>query len=332
MKIRGVTLGFALICLATVALAEPAEKAAQHFAEGNALLAQADFEGALRAYKAAVEADPDNDDYRAQAALLRRAMKLRETLDEEVDRAKWAAKARGLYTFYMQNNVIGEAVALANKVHAQQQTAESAAMLARARLAAGENAAAADELRALPESQRDAEVRVLLGLALAREGQTAEAEGLLEQLELPPEPRWPLLFDLARAHARLGHRDPALGYLTRCFENTPPSWLDTLKQQARTSDDFAGLHGTPAFAKALRTASKVKGGCGGCGGKAGGCKKSCSHTDKSTCDKEKKEGCAGAQKSGCTGAGHKADGGKCQGRDQTGPKHPCGGKNKDDRP
>ena len=264
---REMKLGLAAVCAAifvTAALAGPRRDAAVKFAEGKALLAEGDFAAAMKAYTAAAKADPDNPDYRVQAMLVRRVIKLREKLDTQKDPEKWLGDARSLYAFYRENEIHTEALAIALKVHAEEASADSAAMLARARLALNRNAEAVQTLGSVPQEQVTAEVRVLMGVALARQGTKGQADLILEDLEQPPEVGSQVLFDLACLHSLLGRSDDAVAVLIRCFENTPAHELEQVQARAKQSEDFAALRGTPAFATALTTNSKIKAGCGGC--------------------------------------------------------------------
>jgi tetratricopeptide (TPR) repeat protein len=288
MTLRTVVLCLALACVAASATAAPAgpkEDAAGKFAEGNTLLAKGDFEGALRAYSIAAKTDPDSAEYRSQAMLLRRAMQVRQTLDTLKDQEKWLSTARALYSFYYDYEVFAEALSLALKVHAKEMSGESAAMVARTRLALGMNAEAFAGLRGLSPKQVTPEVCVLTGIALARRDQTAEARAVLEDFEEPKEAAGALWFDLARLHALLGNTDDALRMLGCCFENTSPGRIERMRTAARCSEDFAGLRDNPGFAPALATESKIKGGC--CAGRTpGSCKASCSEKQQSECAKK----------------------------------------------
>lgn len=288
MTLRSVVLCLALACVAASATAAPAgskEDAASKFAEGNTLLAKGDFERALRAYSVAAKTDPDSPEYRSQAMLLRRAIKVRQTLDTLKDQEKWLSSARALYSFYYDHEVFAEALALALKVYAKEMSGESAAMVARTRLVLNMNAEAVAGLRGLSLKQVTPEVHVLTGIALARQDRTTEARAVFEDFEEPKELAGVLWFDLARLHALLGNADDALRALGCCFENTSPGRIEKMRATARRSEDFAGLRDNPGFAPALATESKIKGGC--CAGRTpGSCKASCGDKQQSECAKK----------------------------------------------
>ena len=294
MMLRAVTLAVVVTCAALLsgsALAGP-QDAVDQFAEGNALLAQADFEAALKAYTAAAQADPDNSEYRMQATLVRRVIKIRQTLDELKDDPKWLTTAKALYTFYVDNKVHGEALAIATQINAQEGSPESAALLARARLAQGMNAAAAEGLRSVAPDKVNAELRVLLGLALGRQGQTAAARELLTKIEEPTPTGCSYLYDLACLHALAGDRDQAVKVLTAYLENTPPSRLEAARQRVRKSNDLAALRNHSGFATALAVQSKVAESKCSSGPSCG----ECPHRAK--CGNSGKTGCKGRAKQG----------------------------------
>ena len=207
------------------------DDAAGKFAEGNALLAKADFEGALAAVRCRGKADPENTEYRMKGMLVRRVMKMREGLDR-LDDEKWLQASTALYYFYQDNGVSSEALAMAEKIHAKQNNAESATMLARSQLAMGKNDEALASLSSLPKDKTCATTCVLTCLCLARQGKTAEAKAMCADIHEPEEPDGEFLYDLACLRAALGDSEDAMGALKRCFECTPPGRLPLVKECA----------------------------------------------------------------------------------------------------
>jgi tetratricopeptide (TPR) repeat protein len=266
------------------AWAGSADRAAQLSSEGSTLLAKADFDGALKAYAQAAKADPENEGYRQQYALVRRISKMRKGIDKERNPEKWETNARALRSFYYENEIYAEALALDRQFHARLNTAESAGMLAETELALGMNGEAAELLSGLDEQQASPHTRTLLGIALARQGKLDEARALAPEC-VPPDGAGPApYFDLARLRALLGESSPALETLARSFELTLPSRLEALKTKAKTCPDFAALATGPDFAKALETPSKIKeSDCSG----GSSCGK-CPHRAK--CSKQKSKG------------------------------------------
>ncbi len=239
----------------SAALAGPAE-AAQKFSQGQELLAKADFTAALKAYNAASKADGANDVYRQATAVLKRVIKLRKGLDK-VTGPEWVLDADALLAFYLDNKVFSEALPLARGLHAKLDTPESAVLLARTELALDLNANAAKHLEAIEASDRTPEVRVLLGLALARQGTLADAKAAIADLTPPEGASGTLLFELACVQARVGQTAPALATLTRSLEQTPPSQLAAAQARTKACEDLATLKTEADFAKVLATESKV---------------------------------------------------------------------------
>ena len=280
------------------ARADSREDAAKLLTDGKVLLAKADFDGALRAYEAAMQADPKNDEYRQECSVLRRIMKIRGKLDEQKDAEKWEATARSLRAFYYDNDIYGDALVLDQQVHAKLSTAESAAMLAETQLELGKNAEAAALLGGLNDNKMTPQARVLLGIAWARQKKLDEAREAAGKLPKPDEAGPGLLFDMARLASLTGDQKKAAELLTQCFEATPPSRLEGFNAYAKQCKDLAGLVGTDAFAKVLKIESKVpeskcSGGtsCGKCpmrGGCSSGKDGKPGAGEKGSCPNEKK--------------------------------------------
>lgn len=240
---------------ATAALAGP-DDAAERFAEGRKLLVEGDIDGALKAFVAATKADPKNDAYRQKAALVQRIAKMRRGLDK-LEGTDWLTTADALHAFYCENGVLAEANVLASRIHAKVGTPASAAKAARAKLALGLNAEAAKLMQTLDPDERTPETRVLLSIALARQGLASAAKAAMADLVPPEGASHGLLLEFACAYAGLGQTTDAVKMLTRSFEQTPPSQLEAAKGRAKESPDLAALRTDAAFIKALATKSKV---------------------------------------------------------------------------
>lgn len=302
MKLRTSTVCMAVVALlisASFARADSGADAAKLFTEGRALLAKADFDGALRAYEAALQADPKNEEYRMECSILRRVMKIREKLDDQKEVEKWASTARSLRAYYYDNDIYSEALVLDQQVHARLKTAESAAMLAETQLELGKNAEAAALLEGLSSDKLTPQARVLLGIAWARQDQLDEARHAADELPKTNDAGPGLLFDMARLASLTGEQKKAAELLTCCFEATPPSRLEGFKAYAKQCKDLVALVKTDAFAAVLKTESKVpeskcSGGtsCGKCPlrGGCGSGKDAKGGTDgKGSCPNEKKD-------------------------------------------
>jgi len=275
-RLRTIVGSFVVVALvwSGLAWAGPAEDAAKSFSQGNDLLAKADFDAALKAYATAARTDGSKNDYRQQYSLLRRVISLREALATEKNAGKWETTARALREFYHANKVYSEALSLDQQIHAKLDSAESAIMLAQSQLAADKNEDAEKLLSGLNEKKITAHSRVLLAVAMARQGKVDQAKPVLEKCLLTKDDQAnpTLLFDQARAKTLVGDSDGALAALSRSLEMTRPSQLEATRLYAKNSKDFEKIAQGPGFATALKTESKVKeSGCSG-GASCGSCK------------------------------------------------------------
>jgi tetratricopeptide (TPR) repeat protein len=258
MRNRCLTACFSLLCVAILASSTFAasDDAAAKFAQGNALLAKGDFDGAQKAYVAAAKAAPDNEEYVQRATLIRRVIEVRQKLDK-LTGDEWVSTAAALHAFYDENQIYTEALPLARKVHEKLRTADSAVALARTQLAMKQNADAAELLRGLSKEQTTLETQSLLSLALARQGDIAAAKTAAAGLAPPPDTAGQVWFDLASVYALTGDADKALAALTHGFETTPPSQLEATRERVKQSADYASVKTRPDFAKVCATESKV---------------------------------------------------------------------------
>ena len=117
----------------------------------------------------------------------------------------------------------------------------------------------AERLGNLPDGQTSARAGVLHGLALARLGRIDEAKKVAERPEMETDEAGPLYFlDLARVRVLLGNARGALYALTRSFQLTPPSQLDSRKTLVRENAEFSSLSEHPDFAQVLQTSSRIE--------------------------------------------------------------------------
>lgn len=267
MKSHRTTIGITfLVCtiLAMPALAGDANKAAQAFEEGKQLVAKASFDDAIRAFATAAKADPDNKAYRDEYALLRRIIKMRQTLAKERNEEKWETTAYALRSFYYENNLYEEALAVDKMFHERQNTPDTAARLAETLLELGRNSEAVDVLSAVDADHATLATRALLGIAYAREGRHGEAREIARSCEAPEGTGPGELMFLARLYTLEGDNADAMAALTRCFEGVPPSRLDAFKQRAKAHPDLTVLTRHVGFPNVLATASKIQeSGCSG---------------------------------------------------------------------
>ncbi len=257
-----VWLGVLVAAVLTQPIAVRAESARQAYDNGEALLAKADFNGAMKAFATAARADRNTPEYYQHYSLVRQVIALRKRLDTERNSARWQRTARSLHAFYVSNGIYSEALPLNKKMHARFDTTASAVTLAETQLAMNLNAEASAVLEALDADKATAASRALLGVALARGGKTEEARRLAEAIELPERAGPAMLYSVARLHGEIGNADEALDLLKRAFESIAPSRLEGFKDHARKSREFAALASSDsvtaaAFAKVLETRSKV---------------------------------------------------------------------------
>ncbi len=271
MRVACVLIGLVVGAALLVPTAVRAESPEQEFAKGKALLAKADFEGALAAYANAVRADRQNQEYQQQHAMVRQIIRLRKRLDTEADPRRWAYLARGLHSFYVKERLYAESLAIDREIHARLANASSARMLGETMLAMNMDAEAAKMLAALGPDKATASTEALRGVALARQGKKAEAREVADRLQLPNNAGPRMLYSVARLNALAGNSDKAIGLLGRAFESMRPSQLGGFKAHAKQCSEFAGLVSTPGFAKAMQVKSKVaESGCSG-GRNCAGC-------------------------------------------------------------
>lgn len=264
---------FGLLFAAMLMLPElaQAETAAEAFGRGKALVAKGDLEGALRAYATAVQADRRSPEYYQNYLIVRRVIDLQERLAAEKDPTRWEYYARAMHSFYVSEKVYDEALALDQKIHARLQTASSAVMLAETQLAMNRNAEAAETLAALDPNKATAGTNALLGIALVRDGRTAEAKKLADQIVLPAEAGPGARYAVARLQSAVGNTTTAMQLLKRSFENVAPSQLPGFRAHARLCPEFAAVADSSEFAQALATESKVpESKCSG-GSRCAGC-------------------------------------------------------------
>jgi len=277
-----------VVCLLTLSLGARAEEnkvATAAYDHGVAVLTTGDFDGAMNSFKEASKADPENELYRKELALVARVKVLRGALPKVYDdTAKWDKIASSLRAYYMQHAVFGEAVAVDKLRFVRFKTAAVAIDLAESELESYANADAVKILKALKPEERTVRANVMLGIGLARQKDLDGAKVLSARFANTEDADAQLLYDQSCLLALVGDTDAAAAKLTTCFEKIPAGPLATLKRYSHTRRDLAALR-TPAFASVWKTESMVKaGGCAGCSS-AGTCGEedtegSCSDDDK----------------------------------------------------
>ncbi len=241
----------------TVALAEPAPAGANDFAAGNELLSKGLFDQALDSFKKAAEADAENAEYRQRFAVVRQVVMIRARLAEETDNEKWLSMARGLRNFYHSNDLYSQALELDKAAHAKMNNEQSTMMLAQTHLAMGHSVEAVALIEGLGE-KATLESTIILGIALARQGEVDKAKSVAAKCKLDEKSSASAAYDLACLYSLVGDKAEALAKLTKSFEMTLPSRLASFKDYAKTDKDLAGIASSPEFAEALKTKSKMK--------------------------------------------------------------------------
>lgn len=260
-----------VLCVAGFAWADSAEQAAVYKAEAEALLAKADFDGALEAYAKAAKTDTANTEYRATYAVLRRIIKMREAVTKETNPERLATVTLALRAFYYEHDLYNEALVLDQKTFEREKSAESAANLAQTQLQLGQNAEVEATVGQIATDQMTPDLLLVKAIAAARQGRTDEARTVLADLKVPEKASPLLYYNLACAHAQAGDAETALKWLVQAFENIPPSRLEAVKTRASEDKDLASLTANPGFAVALKTESKItESGCSG-GTSCGSC-------------------------------------------------------------
>jgi thioredoxin-like negative regulator of GroEL len=234
-----------------------AEKGAELFRAGEARLATGDLTGAMQQFAGAVRADANNAQYVQQYAVVRQVLMIRASLPTEKNAAQWDYKARALHAFYVSHGLYSDALEIGEQLHAKVNTGASALLLAETRLAMNQPEAAAEVLGALPADKHTVTTKSLHGLAIARHGDTQQAERIAREIQLGSDDGPGAVYALARLQAAIGDVDQACRLLVRCFEGTAPSRLAGFKQHAQRSPEFASLATNPAFVAALQTESKI---------------------------------------------------------------------------
>ena len=268
--------------VAVAAADEEAPDAGVLHAQGKALLAQADFDGALARFLAAARAAPADKAYEQDALLLKRVVAQRQALDRPERHPRWAGIALSLHAFYLQHGLHGEAIGLGRRGVATLADAPAEDRLVEALLEAGRDAEALQQLTSKATWTRGVRHTIFYGIALARLRRFAEAAAHATAATRALDGADPLLLrDAARLPALLGQQAPTAALLVRAFEGTQATQLDALKAGVRAHPDFQRVLASEVVTKAFAATSKQKApGCSGgsdCGscpsrGKCGGAK------------------------------------------------------------
>jgi tetratricopeptide (TPR) repeat protein len=303
MSSRYAVAGLALVLLVVaVPAAADSTQAARSFEVGRILLAKADFDGALEAFKLAAELDPKNDKYFSECAILQRVLKIRKQMEAEQDTDMALRMAGAVHDYFVQHKVDVEALKVARMMHAKRVDADTTHRLAQSLLNLDQNAEALETVDALAADQQTDQTRIDRGIALARMQRMDEAKAIAGEIKLTKDCGPGVCLDAARLHALAGHKDQAIDALKCSFECTPPNQLRDAVVAAKECPDFATLIGTNEFRNVSMTESKVSAGCGSKAG-CGGCSKSKTGCSKAaaekSCDDTKAAGGNAPAHAGC---------------------------------
>ncbi|UCD74826.1 MAG: hypothetical protein JSV91_13695 [Phycisphaerales bacterium] len=231
--------------------------AAELFKRSGALLEQAKFDEALKSYAAAAKADPENQAYRQQYAMLRQVQKLRDYYPSVTDPETRAEMAAAIRSFCYDNQAYTAALELDEQRHAELDSAESAAMLAETRLALNMNREAVAVRSELGKDGQTMRTKVLLAIGLAREGLTEQARALAGTIGKPEKDDPGLYLELACMHSLLDDTAAASDMLRKSFENTLPSRLEKARMKAANCADLKALAAAGEMTELLAVESKV---------------------------------------------------------------------------
>ncbi len=256
-------LALSFTAFSCTAYADTSGKGTTSFTQGKTLLTEGKFTEALQAFSLAAKENPDNQEYRQYAIILRQVIKMREKLEAETDQDKWLATAQGLHRFYGSQELYAESLILDKKIHEKLNTPQSAVQLAHTYMAMDKIVEAESLLSSI---QKDAPIgaQILLGITKARLNKTDEAIAIAEKCKLDEKASSVAAYNLARLQALTGNKEAALKSLTLSFKNTRPSMLDDSRKMARKDKDLASIAGSEEFEKVLKTESVIKeSGCSG---------------------------------------------------------------------
>ena len=142
---------------------------------------------------------------------------------------------RALLGFYIDRKINGEALTMATTLYKENANGESAIMLAMAQLALNKNDEAIELLAGLGDDQRTEHSENTPRHRLGSAGTNGTKPGTSPAT--PSSPRTVAetsVFDAARLYALTGDKTNALKNLKCAFECTPESFLDSLKEDAKS--------------------------------------------------------------------------------------------------
>jgi Flp pilus assembly protein TadD len=230
---------------------------AKHKAAGNVLFKQGDLDGAVREYRAAVQANPKDANSRT---LLGNALFEKEKYDEartEYEQAlaldpKARAAMQGLTTLELRANHADQARAQLDKMLAlDPRDPEANVALGKILFVKGDLDGAESHLRnALVYAQNDPSALYTLGLVLAKKKELEQANAIFDRLEkaTPGKPYAP--YGRAVAAAQTGHTDDALKQLAVALGRGGSEDVAAVERD----ENLAPIRGTPKFGELIAAA------------------------------------------------------------------------------
>ncbi len=256
MAARQIQLAALIAVLLTGTGLANADRAADHYDRGRAMLAQADLLGAFSAFSMAVALEPANPVFREEMHQLRRVLELRYELDSIKDHAAWRSASYELYDYYENYEIHNEQLSIAVSIHDRYHSPDSTVLLANAHLALGHETEALFVLERLPASRRTVHVEVLHGVTLARMGRLDQARKVARRVHVPDRPDWRLHFDCARLYTLVGDYDRSYSLLEVSLGATDDRWLKQRKSYIGKCRDFQKLPRNQKFGRVMHFGSR----------------------------------------------------------------------------
>ena len=258
MSIKTTAFAVTFVCMLVLPAMIFGDDAKKAFEQGETLVRQGDFEGAMEAFSTAARADRSNAEYLQNFSLVRQVVMIQNVLKKEEDLQRWEYYARALHSYYVSENLYDLALDLDKQIHKRVDSAASAALLAETQLAMDKNAEAVELLSKLASDKTSVVTESLEGIALARLGKKDDALKHASLAKVADDDGPGVVYCVARLQAATGNAGQASALLARCFEQIPPSQLDGFKTHAKATPEFVALTASPEFQQALKTESKVQ--------------------------------------------------------------------------
>lgn len=254
---------FFLVIAAGGVFAADAKREAEHpdFLRGSELLEKGQFKAALGAFKAAAEAEPDNELYQVERALLQRIVDTRAAIQKEKSLLRWTAQAKLLHSYYHRKELHRHLVDISTRIHDRQSTPMNAMLLAESHIIAGQTEEALAILNRIEAAEFPVQLRTQLLIvragALVATNNREEAHRILKSVEIEKISDPGVIYRFAVMCAEVGLNRKAVQSLTLAFRRTPVCFLGGMKERARNEPAFQRIRNAAEFAAALNVQSTV---------------------------------------------------------------------------